>query len=103
MPSSKFNRKIAQNIIWEKNYKLKMAAYPKIAEKQSSILYGRVILTARNAHMAQDDRLFVNIELVFFRFNQHGVDDGLFQYIFVARMGTDNLFKVDRMFVTQAQ
>jgi len=46
----------------------------------------------RHIHIAQYNRLLVNIKFVFFRLNQHRVDNGLFQHRHVARISPDNLF-----------
>jgi len=45
----------------------------------------------RHIHIAQYNRLLVDIKFVFFRLNQHRIDNGLFQHLHVARMIPDDL------------
>jgi hypothetical protein len=46
----------------------------------------------RHIHIAQYNRLLVNIKFVFFRLDQHRIDNGLLQHRHVARIGSDDLF-----------
>ena len=50
------------------------------------------VLAAGGAHVAHDNGLFVNIEMMFFGFGQHGGNNGLFQNIHIAGMLPDHGF-----------
>ncbi len=45
----------------------------------------------RHIHITQYNRLLVNIKFVFFRLNQHRIDNGLFQHRHIARISPGDL------------